>query len=284
MAKDSAMSARMAASARSRAGRDAAARRWPRPSRRLGWALCSVGAVLLAWVATTWVWPVVDPGRFPSPPDVYQAALQLSSGQGYAGGTLSAHVWQSSKLVLVGFAVASAVGIPLGLLMGWSRRAEALLNPTFLLLRPIPPLAWIPLAILWFGLGDSAKVFVIFFAAFVPAVINAYTGVRGIDRTLVAAARVHGASTPRLFVAVLVPGALPSIFTGLRLALQASWTTLVAAELVGALLGLGHVLVIASLDIYPGMILYAMVWVGIMGGLMTAALGWIERRVMPWRR
>ena len=265
--------------------RAAAARplRLPRLPRRLVWTVFSLSVLGLAWVLTTWVWKLVSPGRFPSPVDVYDAARQLSSGHGYAGGTLSAHVWQSSKLVLTGFAVASAFGVPLGLLMGWSRRAEALLNPTFLLIRPIPPLAWIPLAILWLGLGNGAKVFVIFFAAFVPAVINAYTGVRGIDRTLVAAARVHGASTRQLVAAVLVPGALPSIFTGLRLALQASWTTLVAAELVGALLGLGHVLVIASLDIYPGMILYAMIWVGIMGALMTAALGWLERKVMPWR-
>jgi NitT/TauT family transport system permease protein/taurine transport system permease protein len=257
--------------------------RLPHVPRRVWSAAASLCTVLLAWAAFTWVWPVVDPGRFPSPHDVYEAALQLSSGRGYAGGTLAAHVWQSSKLVLAGFFVASAIGVPLGLLMGWSRRAEALLNPTFLLLRPVPPLAWIPLAILWFGLGNGAKVFVIFFAAFVPAVINSYTGVRGVDRTLIAAARVHGASRRELVLDVLVPGALPSIFTGLRLSLQASWTTLVAAELVGALLGLGHVLTIASLDIYPGMILYAMVWVGIMGALMTGALGWIEGKVMPWR-
>lgn len=258
-------------------------RRLVRPPGRLAWAVISLSALVVAWVLTTWVWRLIDPGRFPSPVDVYDAARQLSSGRGYAGATLSAHVWKSSELVLTGFMVASLFGVPLGLLMGWSRRAEALLNPTFLLVRPIPPLAWIPLAILWFGLGSSAKVFVIFFAAFVPAVINTYTGVRGIDRTLVAAARVHGASTRQLVFGVLVPGALPSIFTGLRLALQASWTTLVAAELVGALLGLGHVLIIASLDIYPGMILYAMIWVGIMGALMTAALGWLERKVMPWR-
>lgn len=257
--------------------------RWPRPSRRAWSAVASLSVVLLAWAACTWVWPLIDPGRFPSPHDVFEAALQLSGPEGYAGATLSGHVWQSSELVLAGFGVASGIGVPLGLLMGWSRRAEALLNPAFLLLRPIPPLAWIPLAILWFGLGNGGKVFVIFFAAFVPAVINSHTGVRGVDRTLIAAARVHGATTRELVLDVLLPGSLPSIFTGLRLSLQAAWTTLVAAELVGALRGLGHVLTIASLDIYPGMILYAMVWVGIMGALMTAALGWLERKVMPWR-
>jgi len=195
---------------------------------------------------------------------------------------MAAQIWQSSKLVLMGFAVAAGSGVTLGLLMGWSRRAEALINPVFLLLRPIPPLAWIPLAILWFGLGIEAKIFVIFFAAFVPAVINSYTGVRNIDPTLIEAATVHGASRSQIIRHILVPGAMPMIFTGLRLSLQASWTTLVAAELLGAILGLGHVLIVASLDIYPGMILYAMIWVGIMGALMTKALSIVEKRVLIW--
>lgn len=251
-------------------------------SRRLVFAFAAAVPLLLAWYVLTSVTHTISPGRFPSPHEVFQAALQISRGNGYAGGTMARQVWQSSKLVLMGFAVAAGAGVPLGLLMGWSRRAEALINPAFLLLRPIPPLAWIPLAILWFGLGDVAKIFVIWFAAFVPAVINSHTGVRNVDPTLIAAARVHGASPAQVVLHVLIPGALPMIFTGLRLSLQASWTTLVAAELVGALLGLGHVLVVASLDIYPGMILYAMIWVGIMGALMTKALALIEKRAIPW--
>ncbi|HVB48998.1 MAG TPA: ABC transporter permease [Burkholderiales bacterium] len=252
-------------------------------SRRLAFGLAAAVPLLLAWYVLTSVTHTIGPGRFPSPQDVFRAALQISRGHGYAGGTMARQVWQSSKLVLMGFAVAAGAGVPLGLLMGWSRRAEALINPAFLMLRPIPPLAWIPLAILWFGLGDFAKIFVIWFAAFVPAAINSHTGVRNVDPTLIAAARVHGASPAQVVLHVLVPGALPMIFTGLRLSLQASWTTLVAAELVGALLGLGHVLVVASLDIYPGMILYAMIWVGIMGALMTKALALIEKRAIPWR-
>lgn len=258
-------------------------RRYAEGKRRSWLALAAIVPLLLAWYLLTSVTHTISPGRFPSPQDVFQAARQISLGNGYAGGTLAAHIWQSSKLVIMGFAVAAGAGVPLGLLMGWSRRAEALINPTFLLLRPIPPLAWIPLAILWFGLGDLAKIFVIFFAAFVPAAINSYTGVLNIDRTLIDAARVHGASPVQVVRHVVIPGASPMIFTGLRLSLQASWTTLVAAELVGAILGLGHVLIVASLDIYPGMILFAMIWVGIMGALMTKALGLAERVLVPWR-
>jgi NitT/TauT family transport system permease protein/taurine transport system permease protein len=168
--------------------------------------------------------------------------------------------------------------------MGYSRKAEALINPAFLLLRPIPPLAWIPLAIVWLGLGDAAKVLVIIVAAFVPSVINSYTGVRNIEKPIMEAAQMLGIRGFKLVTDVLVPGAFPMIFTGLRLSLQASWTTLVAAELIGALYGLGSILNQGAQDIYPAMILIAMVFVGICGALSTSLLGYAETKAMPWRR
>lgn len=249
--------------------------------RRVVVGLSTIAALLVLWWVLTMVTGTINTGRFPSPEDFWLAARQVTV-KGYANGQLHTHILHSLKLVAMGFLFAISVGLPLGLLMGWSRRAEALLNPIFLLIRPIPPLAWIPLAILWLGLGDAAKIMVIFFAAFVPSVINAYTGVRGIATPIVEAARMLG--TPPLAVVrdVLVPGALPSIFTGLRLSLQASWTTLVAAELVGAVAGLGRILNVAQQDLYPGMILVAMVWVAILGFLTTQVLGWIERRALPW--
>src|SRR5207237_9782707 len=112
----------------------------------------------------------------------------------------------SCALVLMGFIAAVAIGVPLGMLMGWSRRAEAAINPVFLLLRPIPPLAWIPLAIVWLGLGDAAKVLVIWFAAFVPAVINSYVGLRSIEPHLIEAARSLGIGRRMMLLEVLFPG------------------------------------------------------------------------------
>lgn len=256
---------------------------WIAGHRRLLTGIVTIVICFLAWYFLTSATHFISPGRFPSPHDVYQAAVQIST-TGYAGAKLWQQVYASTKLVLLGFAVASLTGVPLGLLMGINRKAEAFINPIFLLIRPIPPLAWIPLAILWFGLGDSAKIFVIWFAAFVPALINTYTGVRTIDPTLFAAARVHGASGWQITTQVAVPGAMPMIFTGLTQSLQASWTTLVAAELVGALAGLGHVLTVASLDIYPGMIAFAMMWVAIMGALMTKGLALVEKVMLPWAR
>ena len=213
---------------------------------------------------------------------MWESLVQIAI-DGYANGRLHQHVLHSLQLVAMGFAVAIGVGVPLGLLMGFSRKAEALINPAFLLLRPIPPLAWIPLAIVWLGLGDAAKILVIFVAAFVPSVINSYTGVRNIDIPVLEAAQMLGIRGAKLVLEVLVPGALPMIFTGLRLSLQASWTTLVAAELIGSLYGLGSILNQGAQDIYPAMILVAMVSVAICGGLTTALLSMLENKAMPWR-
>lgn len=243
----------------------------------------TVVAVLAAWYLLTTATGAISPARFPAPGEFWDALRQISLA-GYADAKLLGHVLHSCKLVLMGFVAAVAVGVPLGLAMGWSRNTEALVNPAFLLIRPIPPLAWIPLAIVWLGLGDGAKVLVIWFAAFVPSVINSYAGVRAIEPHMIEAARMLGVPRWMLVREVLVPGALPLIFTGLRLSLQACWTTLVAGELIGALAGLGRLLQQAALDIFPAMILVGMVGVAVCGGLMTTALGWIEKRAMPWRR
>ena len=246
------------------------------------WIGVATLAVLVAlWYLATSVTHVIPAVYFPTPGEVL-AALRQISVQGYADGRLHEHFLHSCWLVLMGFAVAVTTGVPLGMLMGWSRRAEALINPVFLLLRPIPPLAWIPLAIVWLGLGDAAKVLVIWFAAFVPAVINSYAGVRSIEPYLIEAARSLGVRRAMLVREVLIPGALPLIFTGLRLSLQACWTTLVAAELLGAIVGLGHALYQAGLDIFPAMIVVGMIGVAIAGALMTMALAWLETRAMPW--
>jgi NitT/TauT family transport system permease protein/taurine transport system permease protein len=245
-------------------------------------ALGTVAAVLAAWYLLTTATQVIAPTRFPAPREVWDALKQIALS-GYADARLHAHILHSVKLVLMGFAVAVATGVPLGLAMGWSKRTEALVNPAFLLIRPIPPLAWIPLAIVWLGLGDGAKVLVIWFAAFVPSVINSYAGVRSIEPHMIEAARTLGVSRWMLVREVLVPGAAPMIFTGLRLSLQACWTTLVAGELIGAAAGLGRVLSQGALDIFPAMILVGMVGVAVTGGVMTWALGWLERRAIAWR-
>jgi NitT/TauT family transport system permease protein/taurine transport system permease protein len=249
---------------------------------QLATAVLALAVVLALWHLLTAVTGFISPARFATPAEVGSALKQITL-DGYSNGHLHQHVLRSVLLVTMGFTVASTVGVALGLAMGASRKAEALINPVFLVLRPIPPLAWIPLAIVWLGLGDAAKMMVIFVSAFVPSVINSYTGVRQIDKPIFEAAAMLNVTGLRYWREVLVPGALPSIFTGLRLSLQASWTTLVAAELVGAINGLGQILNQAAQDIFPAMILVGMISVALCGWLMTVGLGWIEKRVMPWK-
>ena len=249
-------------------------------------AVLGIATLLLVmglWYISTTLTGWINPSRFPRPDEVLSAFTFIQT-EGYGNGKLHQHILHSLKLVAMGFAVAVSIGVPLGLLMGYSRRAEALINPAFLLLRPIPPLAWIPLAIVWLGLDDGSKILVIFVAAFVPSVINSYTGVRNIETPVMEAASMLGIRGWRMVSEVLVPGALPMIFTGLRLSLQASWTTLVAAELIGALYGLGSILNQAAQDIFPAMILVAMVFVGLCGASTTWLLGVLEERAMPWRK
>jgi len=256
----------------------------PADARRPAWAgVVTFAALAALWYALTTLTHTIGAGRFPPPGETWDALRQIAL-TGYADARLHEHVLHSAKLVVLGFTAATVVGAPLGLAMGWSRSLEAFANPTFLLIRPIPPLAWIPLAIVWLGLGDAAKVLVIWFAAFVPSVINSYAGVRNIEPYLVEAARMLGVSRWMLVREVLIPGAMPMIFTGLRLSLQACWTTLVAAELIGAIAGLGHVLYQSSLDIFPAMIVVGMATVAATAAAMTLILGWLERRAMPWRR
>ncbi len=250
-------------------------------ARRLVIGLTTVGALLALWFVLTTATGIVGPARFPSPAEFW-ASLNQINGRGYAGSTLAGHAFHSLRLVALGFLVAIVTGVPLGLWMGWDRRVEAFVNPVFLIIRPIPPLAWIPLAILWLGLGDGAKIMVIWFSAFVPSVINSFAGVRNIDRPMLEAARMLGTPRWRLVSEVIAPAASPMIFTGLRLSLQASWTTLVAAELVGALAGVGFVLNMAQQDLYPGMILVGMATVGVLGFATTWLLGQAERRALAW--
>jgi taurine transport system permease protein len=142
--------------------------------RSAGWAVTYLVLVLVLWQGATVWWQWVSPARFPTPIEVWKAFLQIAV-DGYGNARLHAHVLRSVLLVTMGFVVAAGLGVILGLAMGASRRIETFINPIFLVLRPIPPLAWIPLAIVWLGLGDAAKLMVIFVSAFVPSVINSFT-------------------------------------------------------------------------------------------------------------
>lgn len=251
-------------------------------SPRLIIGVATAASVIALWFVAS-AQELLPPWAFPTPEEFWVAGRRILF-TGYAGGLMYEHILQSVRLILLGFVFAVSIGVPLGLLMGWSRKAEAFINPVFEIIRPIPAIAWIPLAIVWLGLDDASKIMILWFAAFVPAVINSYTGVRGIDRPLIEASQMLGVRGFALLRGVIIPGALPMIFTGLRLSLQGCLTAIVAAELLGAYLGVGKVLYQGGLDIYPAMILVGMIVVGVVGFALTLILDLLEWLAMPWQR
>lgn len=193
------------------------------------------------------------------------------------GSTLWGHLSTSLLLALVGFGMGAVVGIPLGLVMGWYPTVDGLVRPVFDLLRPVPPIAWIPLSILWLGIGLRAKAFIIFLASVVPCVINSYAGIKQTSPVLIGVARTFGASNWECFLRVGVPSALPLVFAGLRVSLGASWMTLVAAELLAATSGLGYMIQMGRQLARADLILTGMLTIGAVGALFAAGLEAAER-------
>ncbi len=155
---------------------------------------------------------------------------------------LAGHVWTSVQRILIGFSLGAVLGIAIAILGGWYRTIGNLVRPLVELLRPIPPLAWIPMAIVWFGLGEPSKVFLIFLGAFFPVLTNAWKGMAGIDAALLRAAQTMGLKGPELLLKVAIPAALPDIATGLRIGWGLAFGVLVAAELIAAESGLGYLI------------------------------------------
>jgi ABC-type nitrate/sulfonate/bicarbonate transport system permease component len=187
--------------------------------------------------------------------------------------------------VALGYAVAALLAIPLGLLMGWSSRLLRMVRPLFELIRPIPPLAWIPIAILWFGIGIKSAAFIIFLGAFFPILLNTISGVLSIHPILIEAARTLHASERDIFLKVLLPGAIPSIFVGMRIGIGIGWMTLVAAEFTGVKegFGLGYMIMTARDIQRPDEILAGMLVIGVMGLLIDIGLRATESRTIRWQ-
>ena len=232
----------------------------------------------LIWQETAWV-GLLDPQFLPAPLQVMGETYRL-----LIKGPLAIDILQSVKRVVVGFFLAGVVGIGLGILCGLRKSVYAFLAPIIELFRPIPPPAWIPLAILWFGLGDMPAMFLVFLAAFFPIFTSAYLGVCSLELIQRRAALTLGA-TRRLFVTdILWPVALPTIFSGLKTGLGIGWMVVITAEVVGAQSGLGYMIQLhrIALDI-PGVIV-GMVTIGCIGFAMNAGVDALEQRVIPWRR
>ena len=221
--------------------------------------LClSVWQFVIRWSGTT---------IFPAPLDVQRGLAELLEK-----GVLWAYVGDSLRRVAVGFSLAVMLGIPFGLTLGWYPAAAHVVNPAIQLMRPISPIAWIPLAIVWFGIGDAAAMYLIFLGAFFPITVTAMNGVRNVPSVFRRAGRNFGLTAPQLLARVVFPAALPQIIVGLRIALGIAWLVVVAAEMIAVDSGLGYLVIDArnSGKRYD-LVVAAMLLIGVIG--LTLDLG-----------
>jgi ABC-type nitrate/sulfonate/bicarbonate transport system permease component len=268
---------------RSRAG-DSTLSFWRREPSSVAWLAIAVmftAACVALWWFVTRPGGAVSPLFLPPPMDVVDAFVRLLA-RPYLGSTLGQHIASSLSVVIGGWVAAGLVGLPLGIAMGWWRKARWIAFPIFQLLRPIPPLAWIPLAILWLGIGDTARIFVVFIAAIVPWVMNSMQAVYSIDGLLVRAAMTLGANDRQILTRVVCRTALPTLVAGARIALGNAWTTLVAAELLAATSGLGYIALNASRTLEMGILLVAMAIIGTLGACFAIGMQLLTRLVAPW--
>jgi ABC-type nitrate/sulfonate/bicarbonate transport system permease component len=228
---------------------------------------------------------VIPSYKLPSPIEIVLGFKDLLVVGVPPGHLLHNHILYSLYRVVLGYAVASLLAIPLGLLMGWSGKLLNMIRPVIEVVRPIPPLAWIPIAILWFGIGIKSAAFIIFLGAFFPILLNTISGVLSINPLLIEAARTLHAKEKDIFLKVLFPGTVPSIFVGMRIGIGIGWMTLVAAEFTGVKegYGLGYMIMTARDIQRPDEILAGMLVIGIIGLLIDIGLRAIEAKTIRWR-
>jgi NitT/TauT family transport system permease protein len=252
--------------------------RQPLPLRR-SLALGAIGTVtfLGLWTALSRS-GLVSSVFLPGPVAVIERFATLMTTP-FAGGTLLAHVASSLQRFLAGYLLAVAVGVPLGLMMGWSRLLDDIVTPIFDGLRFIAPIAWVPFAALWFGTGVGGPILIIFAGAFPPCLINAYRGARYVDPRLMEAAAMLGTPGHRTITEVLLPAALPSIVAGLRISAGLGWQSLVGAELIVASTGVGYMMVQAQGAVSTTTVMVGMVAIGLIGVIIDVCLRLLEIRI-----
>jgi NitT/TauT family transport system permease protein len=237
--------------------------------------------VIALLIAIWWLVVVVTHSAiFPTPWQVVMGTLELARD-----GTLWDDIGASLMRVAVGFLLAVGIAVPLGLWMGWVKGAFSTLNPIFQILRPISPIAWIPIAILWFGVGDASPIFLIFMSSVFPMVVQTTAGVHTIERRYLRAADNFGVSRYTLFTRVIIPAVLPQIIVGMRIGLGVAWLVVVAAEMIALRSGLGYLIIDSRnagnrYDLVVG----GMVVIGLIGLSLDGAMRLMEGlRIVRWR-
>jgi len=238
----------------------------------------SLSVIILAAWQTLFYLGLIKPIILPPPTRIIVTFWELLES-----GAMVRHVSISVLRVLEGFGIAAVLGLGLGIAIGLSRTLDRMTDLIIQVTKPIPPLAWIPLAILWFGIGEQSKVYIIFLGAFFPIIINTIAGIRQTDNKFVEVARVLEVPRGRFICRMVIPGALPAIMTGIRVGLMVAWICVVAAELIAASSGIGYLIMDARQLSRSDVVLVGMITIGVIGKLMDGMLKHLEKWLIGWR-
>ncbi|HBU6571108.1 taurine ABC transporter permease TauC [Citrobacter amalonaticus] len=254
--------------------------RWPF-SRQITLSLATLTVILAVWW-TVAALQLISPLFLPPPDQVMQKLITIAGPQGFMDATLWQHLAASLTRIVLAMLAAVAFGIPVGIAMGLSPTLRGILDPIIELYRPVPPLAYLPLMVIWFGIGETSKILLIYLAIFAPVAMSALAGVKSAQQVRIRAARSLGASRAQVLWLVILPGALPEILTGLRIGLGVGWSTLVAAELIAATRGLGFMVQSAGEFLATDVVLAGIAVIAIIAFILELGLRALQRRLTPW--
>ncbi|WP_291937784.1 ABC transporter permease subunit [Limnohabitans sp.] len=240
-----------------------------------------IAALIFFWWAVTYA-GFIKPLFLPSPMGVVNALVTMLK-DGFTGVSFWEHTWVSTLRVFGAFLLACVIGIPLGIAMGMNPVARGIFDPPIEFYRPIPPLAYLPLMIIWFGIDELSKVLLIFLSVLAPLVLGARAGVRSAAIEQIHAAYSFGATRWQVIRMVVLPAAMPEIFTAMRVGIGFGWTTLVAAEMVAATSGLGYTVLSASRFLQTDIVIMGIVVIAIIAYAFDHSVRFVERRVVPWK-
>ncbi|HDJ1441008.1 TPA: taurine ABC transporter permease TauC [Serratia rubidaea] len=258
----------------------ASPRRFTLP-RRVWLSASTLLAALALWWAVTAL-ELIDPLFLPAPQQVLRQLITIAGPQGFMDATLWQHLGASLGRILLALLAAVLIGIPVGIAMGLNDTVRGILDPLIEIYRPVPPLAYLPLMVIWFGIGETSKILLIYLAIFAPVALSTVAGVRSVAQVRVRAARALGANRWQVLRFVVLPSALPEILTGIRIGLGVGWSTLVAAELIAATRGLGFMVQSAGEFLATDVVLAGIGVIAIIAFGLELGLRALQRRLTPW--
>ena len=237
----------------------------------------SILCLILIWFLVSWS----RPDFFPTPMATIERFIRLVE-KPIMGVSILGHILASLRRVLFALIASILLGVTIGLVMGWNKKIRAAINPILMALRPIPPIAWIPLIILMFGVDEFPKILLVFIGSFFPIVMNTMSGVSMVDDMYLKVGKIYKANTWQTLRHIVFPAAMPTILAGVKIAISSGWMVVVAAEMLASKSGLGF-LINRGRDSYDvALIMVAMILIGVVGALLSAVFTLIERKMCGW--